>query len=69
MDSKYKTIVEQKTHEIEKNEEKFNSLLKNRENPSNNESQIIEWFKKEKDLEAKIEKEQQEIKRLEGVNF
>ena len=69
MDSKYKTIVEHKIHEIEKNEEKFNSLLKNRENPSNNESQIIEWFKKEKDLEAKIEKEQQEIKRLEGVNF
>ena len=62
-------MVEQKSKEIEKNEEKFNSLLKNRENPGNNESQIIEWFKKEKDLEAKIEKEQEEVKRLEGVNF
>ena len=62
-------MVEQKSKEIEKNEEKFNSILKNRENPGINESQIIEWFKKEKDLEAKISKEQEEVKRLEGVNF
>jgi len=68
VDLKYKTLDDKKTKESAKLEEKLNIFLKSQD-ATQKDNQIIEWFKKEKVLEGKIEKEQQEVKRLEGLNY
>ena len=68
VDLKYKTLDDKKTKENAKIEEKLNIFLKSQD-ATQKDNQILEWFKKEKVLEGKIEKEQQEVKRLEALNY
>jgi len=70
LESKHKTVSARQTKELAKSEEKLETFLKSQDgSQTSGNSQIMEWFKKEKELEGKIETEQLEVKRLGELNF
>lgn len=67
-DDKHKEALNASDKKLTQANQDLQSLIKSQSSADGN-AQLIEWFKKEKDYQAQLEKQKQEVKRLEEQAF